>query len=92
MNSLGEQIAGVWIGLDLFNDDTRPSIAGVFLGCARVHSTCGAPQVVKTGNPSGSIMFAMLIKVIVISKMQMFCGLNQNNDPVGYLLLHVDEK
>ena len=25
-------------------------IAGVFLGCARVHSACGAPQVAKTGN------------------------------------------
>ena len=36
-------------------------------------------------------MFAMLIKVIVISK-KMFCGLNQNNDPFGYLLLHVDAK
>ena len=23
-------------------------IAGVFLGCARVHSACGAPQVVKS--------------------------------------------
>ena len=67
-------------------------IAGVLLGCARVHSTCGAPQVVKTGNPTGNIMFAMLIKVIVISKMQKFCGLNQNNDPVGYLLLHVEAK
>ena len=37
-------------------------------------------------------MFAMLIKVIVISMLQMFCGLNQNNDPFGYLLLHVDAK
>ena len=37
-------------------------------------------------------MFAMLIKVIVISRMQMFCGLNQNNGPFGYLLLHVDAK
>ena len=37
-------------------------------------------------------MFAMLIKVIAINQMQMFCGLNQNNDPFGYLLLHVDGK
>ena len=67
-------------------------IAGVLLGCARVHSTCGAPQVVKTWNPTGNIMFAMLIMVIMISKMQLFCGLNQNNDPFWHLLLQVDAK
>ena len=32
----------------------------------------------------------MLIREIVINKMQMFCGLNKNNDP--YLLLRVDGK
>ena len=37
-------------------------------------------------------MFDMLIKVIVMDKMQMCCGLDQNNDPFGYLLLNVDEK
>ena len=71
---------------------TGAQISGVLLGCARVHSACGAPQVVKTGNPTRNIMFAMLIKVIMINKMQMFCWLNQNNDPFGYLLLHVDGK
>ena len=38
------------------------------------------------------IMFDMLIKVIVINKLQMFYELNQNTDPFGYLLLHVDGK
>ena len=67
-------------------------LAGLCQGALYQSTTCGAPQVVKTGNPTGDIMFAMLIKVIVISKMQMFCGLNKNNDPFGYLLLHVDAK
>ena len=37
-------------------------------------------------------MFGMVIREIVINKIQMYCGLNQNNDPFGYLLLHVDGK
>ena len=36
------------------------------------------------------IIFDMLIREIAINKMQMFCGLNQNNDPLAYLMLHVD--
>ena len=29
----------------------------IILGCVRVHSVCGAPQVAKTGNPTGNIKF-----------------------------------
>ena len=56
----------------------------------------GAPQVMKTGNPKGNInpfkskshfVFDILIKVIVITRMQMFCWLNWNNAPFGYVLL-----
>ena len=44
-------------GLCGLNSIAAQLYTGVFLGCARMHSLCGAPQVVKTGNPTGNINF-----------------------------------